>query len=132
MKINSVDGLIYACGTGMQKRWAREVLIMNLLYNTTEDMVRYLIIEDITKLDKCDEENEKYYIYKFGYINRVPKTEIDLFVCKKNNLLFLTKGDIGWGFDEVEKEVYKFIEEQIKNKNVYIQTNFNCEKFMIK
>lgn len=129
---NSYDGLIYACGTGRQKRWARQSLIIDMLFNTNENMARYLKFKDMTKLDKCDEETEKYYIYKFGYINRFPKTEIDLFVCKKDNLLFLAKDDIGWGFDEVEKEVYKFIEEQIKNKNVYIQSNLNCEEFLIK
>lgn len=129
---NSYDGLIYACGTGKQKTWARETLIMDLLYNTTEDMARFLKFKDITKLDKSDEETEQYYIYKFGYINRIPKTEIDLYVCKKDNLLFLKKDEIGWGFDEVEKEVYKFIEEQIRNKNLYLQTNLNCEEFIIK
>lgn len=131
-EINSYDGLIYACGTGRQKRWARENLIIDMLYNTTEDMARYLKFKNITKLDKCDEETSNYFIYKFGYMFRHPKTEIDLYVCKKDNLLFLKKDDIGWGFDEVEKEVYKFIEEQIKNKNVYIKTNFNCEEFLIK
>lgn len=132
MKNNSYDGLIYACGTGRQKKWARETLIMDLLYNTTEDMARFLKFKDMGKLDECDEETDKYLIYKFGYINRHPKTEIDLYVCKSNGLLFLKKDDIGWGFDEVEKEVYKFIEEQINNKNLYLETNLNCEEFLIK
>lgn len=129
---NTYDGILYACASDRQKKWARETLIMDLLYDTTEDMARYLKFKDISKLDKCDEENEKYYIYRFGYLYRFPKTEIDLYVCKKNGLLFLKKDDIGWGFDEVEKEVYKFIEEQIKQKNLYISTNLNCEEYLIK
>ena len=132
MKNNTYDGILYACATGRQKRWARETLIIDLLYDTTEDMARYLKIKDINKLDKCDEETEKYYIYRFGYLFRFPKTEIDLYVCKKDNLMFLKKDEIGWGFDEVEKEVYRFIEEQIKLKNIYISTNLNNEEYLIK
>lgn len=129
---NSYEGILYACATGRQKKWARKTLIMDLLYDTTEDMARYLKIKDINLLDKCDDETEEYYIYKFGYLFRFPKTEIDLYVCKKDNLIFLKKDEIGWGFDEVEKEVYKFIEEQIKQKNLYISTNLNCEEYLIK
>lgn len=132
MKNNTYDGILYACATGRQKRWARETLIIDLLYDTTEDMARYLKIKDINKLDKCDEETKKYYIYRFGYLFRFPKTEIDLYVCKKDNLMFLKKDEIGWGFDEVEKEVYRFIEEQIKLKNIYISTNLNNEEYLIK
>lgn len=129
---NSYEGILYACASGRQKKWARETLIMDLLYDTTEDMARYLKIKDINLLDKCDDETEEYYIYRFGYLFRFPKTEIDLYVCKKDNLIFLKKDEIGWGFDEVEKEVYKFIEEQIKQKNLYISTNLNCEEYLIK
>ena len=129
---NSYKGILYACASGRQKKWARETLIMDLLYDTTEDMARYLKFKDISKLDKCDEETENYYIYKFGYLFQTPKTEIDLYVCKKDNLIFLKKDKIGWGFDEVEKEVYKFIEEQIKQKNLYISTNLNFEEYLIR
>lgn len=129
---NTYDGILYACASGRQKKWAREKLIIDMLNDTTEELARYLKFKDISKLDKCDEETSDYYIYKFGYMFRFPKTEIDLYICKKDNLLFLKRNEIGWGFDEVEKEVYKFIEEQIKKKNVYIQTNFNSEEFLIK
>ena len=129
---NTYEGILYACASGRQKKWARETLIMDLLYETTEDMVRYLKFKDISKLGKFDEETEKYYIYKFGFLFRFPKTEIDLYVCKEDNLLFLKKDDIGFGFDEVEKEVYRFIEEQIQQKNLYISTSFNCEEYLMK
>lgn len=129
---NTYDGILYACAKGRQKEWAREILIIDMLYNTNEEMARYLKFQDISKLDKCDEETDKYYIYKFGYLFRSPKTEIDLYVCKKDNLLFLKKDEIRWGFDEVEKEVYKFIEKQIKLKNLYIRTNLNCKEYLIK
>lgn len=129
---NSYEGLLYACATGRQKKWARETLIMDVLYDTEESFARYLRIKDINKLDKCDEETDKYYIYKFGFLYRFPKTEIDLYVCKSDGMLFLKKSDIGWGFDEVEKEVYKFIEEQIKLKNLYIRTSLNFQEYLIK
>lgn len=129
---NTYDGILYACASGRQKKWARETLIMDLLYETDKSDARYLKFKDINKLDKCDEETDEYFIYKFGYLFQVPKTEIDLYVCKKDNLLFLKKDDIGWGFDKVEEQVYKFIEEQIKQKNLYIQTNLNCEEYLIK
>lgn len=132
MKINSDDGLTYACGTGMQKRWARKKLIMDMLYTTKDDYYTYLKFKDISKLDKCDEEIDEKMIFKFGYLFQMPRTEIDLIVNKKTGLMYLKKGDVGYGWDNVEKEVYKFIEEQIKKKNVYIQTNFNCEEFLIK
>lgn len=129
---NSYEGLLYACATGRQKKWARETLIMDVLYDTEESFARYLRIKYINKLDKCDEETDKYYIYKFGFLYRFPKTEIDLYVCKSDGMLFLKKSDIGWGFDKVEKEVYKFIEEQIKLKNLYIRTNLNFQEYLIK
>ena len=129
---NSYEGILYACASGRQKKWAKETLIMDLLYDTTKDMARYLKIKDINLLDKCDDETEEYYIYRFGYSFRFPKTEIDLYICKKNNLIFLKRDGIGLGFDEVEKEIYKFIEEQIKQKNLYIRTSLNCEEYLIK
>lgn len=132
MKNNTYDGILYACSSGRQKKWARETLIMDMLNDTTEEMARYLKFKDISKLDKCDAETVDYYIYKFGYMFRHPKTEINLYICKKDNLLFLKKDEIGWGFDEVEKEVYKFIEKQIKLKNLYIRTNLNNEEYLIK
>lgn len=131
-KNTTYDGILYACAKGRQKKWAREALIMDMLYDTTEEMARYLKFNDIKKIDKCDEETDKYYIYKFGYHYQIPKTEIDLYVCKTDNRLFIKKEGHGWGYDEVEKVLYKFIEEQIKNKNLYISTNLNCEEFLIK
>ena len=71
-------------------------------------------------------------LFRFGYLFLLPRTEIDLIVSKKTGLMYLKRDEFGWGWDEVEKEVYKFIAEQIKKKNVYIQTNFNCEEFLIK
>lgn len=129
---NSADGLIYACGTGMQKRWARKNLIMNMLYTTETNYCTYLKFKDLKLLGKFDDETAEEIFFKFGYLFQMPRTEIDLIVNKKTGLMYLKKGDVGYGWDNVEKEVYKFIEEQIKKKNVYIQTNFNCEEFLIK
>lgn len=126
------DGLIYACGTGRQKRWAREKLIMDMLKATKEEDYTYLKFKNLELLGKCDDEIEEKLIFRFGYLFQIPKTEIDLIVNKRTGLMYLKRDEFGWGWDKVEKEVYKFIEFQIKKKNVYIQTNFNCEEFLIK
>ncbi len=131
-EMNSDNGLIYACGTGRQKRWAREKLIMDMLYTAEEDYCTYLKFKDLELLGKPDDEIDEKMLFRFGYLFRLPRTEIDLIVSKKTGLMYLKRDEFGWGWDEVEKEVYKFIAEQIKKKNVYIQTNFNCEEFLIK
>ena len=129
---NTYDGILYACAKGRQKEWARERLIMDMLYNTNEEMAIYLKFQDISKLDKCDEETEEYYIYKFGYHYQIPKTEIDLFVCKKDKKIFIKKIGIGYAYENVEKALFDFIREQIKIKNLYIKTNINFEEYLIK
>lgn len=129
---NTYDGLIYACGKGLQKEWSRENLIIDTLYNTNEDICIYLKINDIEKLGKCDKEIDDYYIYRFGYHYQIPKTEIDLYVSKKDNRLFIKKEGLGYGYDNVEKAVYEFIKKQISIKNLYLMTNLNCEEFLIK
>ncbi len=129
---NCYDGLIYACGTGLQKEWAREKLIIDTLYSTNEDICIYLKINDIEKLGKCDEENTDYFIYKFGYQYIIPKSEVDLYVSKKDNRLFIKKEGLGYEYDVVEKEVYNFIKKQINAKNICLMTNLNCEEFLIK
>lgn len=126
------DGLLYACAKGRQKEWARKALIIDMLYDTKEETFTFLKIQDMSKLGKCDEENEQYYIYKFGYQYRIPKTEIDLYVSKKDNRLFIKKEGIGLGWEHVEKAIYDFLKEQIRKKNLHIRTNFNAEEYLIK
>lgn len=132
MKNNTYNGILYACSKGKQKEWSRKHLIIDLLYDTDEATMRYLKINDINKLDQCDEETENFYIYKFGYHYQIPKTEIDLFVCKKDKKIFIKKIGIGYAYDNVEEAIYNFLKEQIKLKNLYIRTNINCEEFLIK
>lgn len=129
---NTYDGLLYACAKGKQKEWARQILIIDMLYNTNEEIVRYLKFQDVSKLDKPEEETDKYYIYKFGYQYRLPKTEIDLYVSKKDNRLFIKREGMGLGWEYVEKALYDFIKEQIKIKNLYIRTDLNLEEYLIK
>lgn len=129
---NTYDGILYACAKGRQKEWARETLILDILYDTNKEMARYLKFQDISKLDKCDEETDEHYIYKFGYQYQIPKTEIDLYVGKKDNRLFIKREGLGYGWENVEKAIYDFIKEQIKIKNLYIRTNINCEEYLIK
>lgn len=132
MSKNTYDGLLYACGTGKQKKWARETLIMDMLYDTSREDAVYLRFDDISLLDKCDEETDEYYIYKFGYLYRLPKTEVDIKIYKKDNKIILEKVGVGFGYDNVEDCVYKFIEEQINKKNLYLRTNLNDSQFLIK
>lgn len=126
------DALVYACGKGRQKEWARENLIIKMLYDTDDEVCIYLKFKDKNILDKCDVETEEYYIYKFGYHYQIPKTEIDLYVSKNDNRLFIKKEGLGYGYDNVEKAIYEFIKEQIKIKNVYLRTNLNGEEYLIK
>lgn len=129
---NTYNGLLYACAKGKQKEWARQTLIIDMLYNTNEEIVRYLKFQDVSKLDECDEETDQYYIYKFGYHYQIPKTEIDLYVSKKDNRLFIKREGLGYAWENVEKALYDFIKEQIKIKNLYIRTNLNLEEYLIK
>ena len=132
MEIKTFDGLEYACATGKLKKWAREKLILNALYETNEEQAEYLKIKDTGLLPVSDKMTDDYLTYRFGYQYRVPKTDITLYISKKDKRMFIKRGDIGYGWDEVEKAVYKFIEEQIKRKNVYLQTNLNHYEFIIK
>ena len=129
---NTYKGILYACSKGRQKEFARKTLIIDLLYDTNDESARYLKFQDISKLDKCDEETDKYYIYKFGYHYQIPKTQIDLYISKKDNRLFIKREGIGYAWENVEEALYGFVKEQIKEKNLYIRTNINCEEYLIK
>lgn len=132
MEIKTFDGLEYACATGKLKKWARKKLILNALYETTEEQTQYLKIKDTGLLPVSDKMTNDYLIYRFGYQYRVPKTDITLYIFKKDNRMFIKRGDVGYGWDEVEKVVYEFIEEQVKRKNVYFRTNYNAQEFIVK
>lgn len=121
-----------AYGKGKVKKWALEDLVIDTLYKTNEENIIYIKTSDINCFGKADEENDKELIYKYGYLHRIPRTEIDLIVNKDNGMLMLKKVDIGWGYENVEKELYKDILKQIKNKNIYFSTNFNGEEYLIK
>lgn len=126
------EGLEYACCKGRLKKWARETLIMDALYDTNESQAEYLKIKDIGILPVPDKLTDDYYIYRFGYQYRMPKTDITLYISKKDNRMSVKRGELGFGWREVEKVVYQFVEHQIKRKNVYLQTNLNDEEFVIK
>ena len=109
------NAFIYACGSGKQKDWSRESLIIKYLYENSKESCIFLKIKNIGLLPVSDNTCDNLMYYNFGYLYRLPKKE-----------------GPGFGYDEVEKEIYKFIKEQIKRKNVYIQTNLNDEEFLIK
>lgn len=132
MKDNTYVGLEYACATGCQKKWARKRLILSALYDTNESQAEYLKIKDTSILPVPAKLTDGYYIYRFGYQYRIPKTDITLYISKKDNRMFIRRGEIGYGWEEVEKIVYQFVEYQIRKKNVCLQTNLNGEEFAIK
>lgn len=121
-----------AYGNGRIKKWTLEKLIIDLLYKTDNQSIIYLKTNDINCFGTPDEENEDEMIYKYGYLFRSPKTEIDLVLNKKDGKLLIKKVGIGWGYDNVEQELYKDILNQIKNKKIYFHTNFNDEEYLIK
>lgn len=132
MKINVYDGLEYACATGKLKEWSREKLVLSALYITNEIQTEYLKIKDIGLLPKPDVIDDNYIIYNFGYQFRIPQTKIQLFVSKKDNRIFIKRDGLGYGWEEVEKVLYRFVKEQIKKKNIYLQTNLNDYEFIVK
>lgn len=126
------DGLECAYANGRQKKWSKRNLIMNALYDTNDVQAEYLKIKDIGKMPIPDDSIDDLYIYKFGYQYRVPHTNINLYINRKDGRITIKRGDIGYGWDEVENAVYQFIENEIKKKNVYLQTNLNDNEFIIK
>ena len=83
-------------------------------------------------MPKQDEEDEKNYIYRFGYQYRIPQTNINLYINKKDGRINIKRGNFKYGWDEVENVVYEFIKNEIKKKNLYLKTNLNGNEFIIK
>ncbi len=132
MKSSVWDGLEYGCATGRQKTWARRKLIMNALYETNDEQAEYLKIKDIGKMPVPDESTDDFYIYKYSYQHIAPQTILDIYINKKDGRITIKRGNIGFGWVEVENAVYHFIENEIKKKNVYLQTNLNDNELIIK
>ena len=129
--MNNIQALELAYAKGNLKKWALERILLETLYGTTLETCSYTKLVDLSNLD-FDEETETEYIVKFGYLYRIPKTEVDLHIVKRNGKLYLSKEGIGWGYDQVEKEVLKYLFEQKKKGNLYLQTNLNNLSFKIK
>ena len=129
--MNGTQALELAYGKGNLKKWALEQVLIEVLYGTKPESPSYLKLENLDSLD-FDEETESEYIVKFGYLYRIPKTEIDLHIVKESGKLYLTKEGIGYGYSEVEKQVIEYLMKQKANKNLYFQTNYNWTKFLIK
>lgn len=130
--MDSQDAILYACGKGRQKQWARESIILDYLKNNKPEYANYLYIEDINKLPKADEEKEGKLIYRFGYLYRVPRTEIDLLIDIKTGRIEIKEDEFMWGKDEVLTELFKTLKQQIDIKNLYIKTNLNDNRYLIK
>ena len=129
--MNGIQAFELAYGKGNLKKWALEQALIEVLYETKIESPSYLKLENLDNLD-FDEEAEREYIVKFGYLYRIPRTEIDLHIIKKTGKMYLTKGEFGWGYDKVEKQVVEYLFKQKKNKNLYFQTNYNWTKLLVK
>lgn len=130
--MNSIDGILYACGKGKEKQWARESVIMSYLKNNKPEYANYLYIENIHKLKHPDKKENGKLIYKFGYLFRIPKTEINIKIDENSGRISVHEDEIGYGKDEVYEKVFEFLKEQIDLKNVYIKTNLNDNRYLIK
>lgn len=129
--ISSTTAIELAYGKGMHKKWSLEAVLMDCLYETKSDSVCYLMLKDVDGKN-YDSESETEYVVRFGYLFRFPTTEIDLHINKKSHRLYATKEGIGFGYDEVEKEVVKYLMAHKRNKNLKYQSSLNAEVFDIK
>ncbi len=129
--MDATQALELAYGKGNLKKWALEHTLIEVLYKTKPEHCLYLKLESLDNLD-FDEETEKEYIVKFGYQFRIPRTELDLHIVKKNGKMYLTKEGCGYGYDEVEKAVVKYLFGHKASKNLYFRTNYNFIEFPIK
>ncbi len=119
-------------GKGRIKTWALEDVILKCLYDTKSAHARYIKLEDISHIKGSDKDTEEELIIPFGYGFRMPKTEIDLHIVKKNGKLYITRlDDFGYGWDEVENAIIEFIFEEKKKGNLYYRTNLNGETYKI-
>ena len=129
--MNATQALELAYGKGNLKKWALEQALIEVLYEANSERPYYLKLENLDSLD-FDEQTEGEYIVKFGYLYRIPRTEIDLHIVKKSGRMYLAKEGAGFGYDEVEKQVIKYLMKQKANKNLYFQTNYNWTKLLVK
>lgn len=126
------DLFILSYGNGRQKKWVKEKAIIKSLYDTTNDALSYLKIKNIELLDKCNIIDKNILRYSFGYYHQIPQTQIDLCIDISTGKMSLKKMGIGYNYDIVEEQVYKFIQKQMKQKNVYFRSNLDYEEFLIK
>ncbi len=91
----------------------------------------YIKLEDISDI-KGDIETEEEIILRYGFIYRLPRTEIQLHIIKKTHQVYLSKEGMGFGYDDVEEKILEFMSEQKKKANLIYQSNFNEEEFKIK
>lgn len=130
--MDSQDAILYACGKGREKQWARESIIIDYLKNNKPEYANYLYIENIHKLKHPDKKQNGKLIYRFGYLFRIPKTEINLTIDESSGRISICEDEIGYGKDEVYEKVFEFLKQQIDIKNLYIKTNLNDNRYLIK
>ena len=88
-QVNCFTALDLHCSKGRAKKWALEKVILNCLYDTKPNHARYIKLEDISQIRGSDKDTEEELIIPFGYLFRLPKTEIDLHIVKKTGKMDL-------------------------------------------
>jgi len=129
--IDARKALELAYSKGNLKKWTLESVLIDTLYNTKPENACYVKLQEVTKAD-YDEETEDEYLVKFGFLYRFPRTEVILHIVKKTHLLYLTRDDIGYGWDEVDKSVFDFLLTHKKKQNLIYRSSYNAEEYLIK
>lgn len=113
--VNCFTALDLHCAKGRAKKWALEDVILKCLYDTKPDYARYIKLEDISHIKGSDKDTEEELIIPFGYGFRIPRTEIDLHIVKKNGKLYIRRpDDFGYGWETVEESIINFLFEEKK------------------
>ena len=129
-----IDALVLAYGKGRQKDWALRSALLDAAKHPQG--ANYLKLGDpaILKDDPSCEKKDGRFVVRFGFLFRIPKTEIDLLIDERTLEITLEepRPDFGFGWDEVEKSVEDWLIARKKEGNLFLQTNLNWECFKIK
>jgi hypothetical protein len=129
-----IDALVLAYGKGRQKDWALRSALLDAARHPQGGT--YLKLGDSSALenDPNREKADGKFIVRFGFLYRVPKTEVDILIDEKTLKITVEepRPDFGFGWDEVEKSVGDWLIARKKEGNLFLQTNLNSECFKIK
>lgn len=127
------DAIELAYGKGELKKWVKEKVLLTALEKTYEGSTAFLKLKDFDpKNEVIFEENEEEWMMKWttGYI--APQNSIIIHIRKKNNLIYLTRDEFEFYEEKIEEKICKWLNLQIKNKNLIWESNFDGQEVLIK